>query len=300
MIVSRSFAEVRGLGHGSVGLVPTMGYLHEGHISLLEAARDDAETVVMSLFVNPLQFGEQGDLDAYPRDRDRDLGIAEQFGVDVVFAPTLAEMYPSEPVTRVVLPSMTKRMEGTHRPGHFDGVATVVAKLFAGIQPDTAYFGRKDAQQLAIIARMTADLSIPIGIRPQPTIREADGLALSSRNVRLDPEARQGAAAISGALMAAGDLVEAGETDAGSIAADAMSRLAAAPGVEPEYCEWATVADLEQPENVSGGMFLATAARVGGIRLIDNIHVDEGPDGPVVDRGLIIEHASVLYDRKDD
>jgi pantoate--beta-alanine ligase len=277
-----------------------MGFLHEGHVSLLDAARAADDTVVMSLFVNPLQFGEQHDLDVYPRDRDRDLGLAEAAGVDVVFAPTVEEMYPAAPVTRVVLPDMTERMEGVHRPGHFAGVATVVTKLFAGIQPDRAYMGRKDAQQLAIVTRMTADLSLPVEIVPASTIREADGLALSSRNVRLDTGSRDAAAAISAALLGAADAIEAGERDASALAVRVHDELEAAPDVAPEYVAWANTNDLTEPDVVDGGMFLATAARVGGIRLIDNIHVDASESGLRVDRGVVIGGTSILYDREDD
>lgn len=300
MIVTGSFAEVRSHRDGSVGLVPTMGYLHEGHLALIDAARRSHDTVVMSLFVNALQFGDAADLASYPRDTERDLGIAEQAGVDVVFAPTHDEMYEREPLTRVVLPAMTQRMEGLHRPGHFDGVAIVVAKLLAGIQPDAAYFGRKDAQQVAVVSRMTQDLSLPVAIVPVPTVREADGLALSSRNVRLGDEPRRAAREISRSLLLAAEEIEAGATDPGMIAAGVRSRLEDAPGVAAEYVEWADGADLGVPPIVRPGAFLAVAALVGGVRLIDNIHVEAGSDGVVVDRGVRIGETSMLYRREDD
>ena len=300
MIITRLFEEVREACDGTVGLVPTMGFLHEGHVSLLDSARRSNDTVVMSLFVNPLQFGEQTDLDAYPRDLGRDFAIAEDAGVDVVFAPNIDEMYVGEPLTRVVLPEMTKRMEGSHRPGHFGGVATVVTKVFAGIQPDRAYFGRKDAQQLAIIGRMTRDLSFPVTVVPISTLREADGLALSSRNIRLGPKTRPGAAALSGALFHAADRIDQGDQDAVAIAADVWDALAACNRVEPEYAEWAVRHDLSEPDIVSGGTFLALAARVGGVRLIDNIHVDEIDERLVADRGVRIAETSMLYDEGDE
>jgi pantoate--beta-alanine ligase len=300
MIVTGSFATVRARHEGSTGLVPTMGYLHEGHLALIEAARGTHDTVVMSLFVNALQFGDETDLASYPRDTDRDLAIAEQAGVDVVFAPTHDEMYEREPLTRVVVPAMTQRMEGLHRPGHFDGVATVVTKLLAGIQPHAAYFGRKDAQQVAIVTRMTRDLSLPVAIVPVPTVRETDGLALSSRNVRLDDAARRAAGEISRALLEAADTIEAGEKDPGVPAAAVRSHLEEVPGVTPEYVEWADGVDLGVPAVVRPGAFLAVAARVDGVRLIDNIHVDEGPEGVVVDRGRWIEGTSMLYRGEDD
>lgn len=272
-----------------------MGFLHEGHIALLDEARKNEETVVMSLFVNPLQFGDPNDLDRYPRDRERDLAMAEASGVDIVFAPTLEEMYPSDPVTRVVMPDMTTRMEGAHRPGHFAGVATVVTKLFAGVQPDRAYFGRKDAQQLAIVTRMAADLSLPATVVPNSTVREPNGLALSSRNIRLSNDARNQAVAIGSGLMEAADAIEQGDTDASAIGERLMKRLTESEGVEPEYAEWATTTNLESPEVVAGGTFLATAAHVGGVRLIDNIHVDDTEAGLRVDRGVRIDRPSMLY-----
>lgn len=300
MIVTGSFAEVRTRRNGSVGLVPTMGFLHEGHLALIEQARQDHDTVIMSLFVNPLQFGDASDLASYPRDTQRDLDIASDAGVDVVFAPSQIEMYEREPATRVVLPDMTRRMEGRHRPGHFDGVATVVAKLLVGAQPDSAYFGRKDAQQVAIVTRMAADLSIPAEIVPVPTIREVDGLALSSRNVRLDESARRAALAISRSLMAAADDIERGATDPAVVVAGVRTALDQADGVDPEYADWAAVENLTEPAVIGAGTFLAVAAWVDGVRLIDNIHVDGDRENPAVDRGLRIEGSSMLYDRKDD
>lgn len=300
MIVTGSFAEVRSHHAGTVGLVPTMGYLHEGHLALIEAARESHDVVVMSLFVNALQFGDAADLAAYPRDTERDLGIAEAAGVDVVFAPSHDQMYELEPVTRVVVAPMAARMEGVHRPGHFEGVATVVTKLLAGLQPHAAYFGRKDAQQVAIVSRMTQDLSLPVTIVPVPTVRESDGLALSSRNVRLSSDARASARQISLALQMAADRIEAGAADTAAVAHAVWARLEEAAGVTPEYVEWADGVDLSEPDIVMPGTFLAVAAVVDGVRLIDNIHVEGGSGGVVVDRGRIIEGTSMLYRGEDD
>ncbi len=195
---------------------------------------------------------------------------------------------------------MTRRMEGAHRPGHFEGVATVVTKLLAGIQPDAAYFGRKDAQQVAVVTRMASDLSLPVTIVPVSTIREADGLALSSRNVRLGRVAREAALAINRSLMAAADVIEAGATDPRPVAAAVRDGLVAAEGVDPEYAEWGAVDDLSEPATIRTGTFLAVAARVDGVRLIDNIHVDDADGDLRVDRGVRIEGRSMLYDRKDE
>ena len=201
MRVTKTFAETREASSGVVGLVPTMGFLHEGHMSLIAAARMTSDTVVMSLFVNPLQFDRDADLARYPRDLERDVALATHAGADIVFAPDVEEMYPDEQLTRVMVNRLSDEMEGPNRPGHFEGVATVVAKLFAGLRPRAAYFGRKDAQQLAIVKRMTADLSMPIDVVGVPIVREADGLALSSRNIFLSLGEREAALQLSGGLM---------------------------------------------------------------------------------------------------
>lgn len=290
-----TFAEARALGKGVVGLVPTMGFLHEGHLSLLEAARQSCETVVMSLYVNPLQFGEPDDLARYPRDLERDLGLAAEAGVDVVFVPGPAEMFPTEPATQVHLPALTETMEGTHRPGHLEGVATVVAKLFAGLQPDRAFFGRKDAQQLTVVRRLAADLSFPVEIVGSSIVRESDGLALSSRNVLLNGSGRRAALALHAGLFTAADLVDAGEREVRVLEDAARAVSADTDGVDLEYASLATqeeaalVSTLEQPS------FLAVAARVGGVRLIDNVHFDPGPGGISVDRGKRLDRPSIVY-----
>ena len=297
MKVAATFAESRSLTVGTVGLVPTMGYLHEGHTSLLSAASAENDTVLMSLFVNPLQFDEVGDLDRYPRDIDRDLQFAEDGGADVVFAPGVDLMYPPGEDTRVSLPSLASSMEGQHRRGHFEGVATVVARLFGGLQPQRAYFGRKDAQQLAIVRRMAEDLAFPIEIRGRPIVREADGLALSSRNVFLDESARDSALSLIGGLQAAADLAEAGQLEARALESIVATTLVdAGPGVEPDYVTLAARQDAAPLPRLDRSCFLAVAARVGGVRLIDNVHFDLTEVGMSVDRGVRLDRPSILYE----
>ena len=274
-----------------------MGYLHEGHTSLLSAASAENDTVLMSLFVNPLQFDEVGDLDRYPRDIDRDLQFAEDGGADVVFAPGVDLMYPPGEDTRVSLPSLASSMEGQHRRGHFEGVATVVARLFGGLQPQRAYFGRKDAQQLAIVRRMAEDLAFPIEIRGRPIVREADGLALSSRNVFLDESARDSALSLIGGLQAAADLAEAGQLEARALESIVATTLVdAGPGVEPDYVTLAARQDAAPLPRLDRSCFLAVAARVGGVRLIDNVHFDLTEVGMSVDRGVRLDRPSILYE----
>jgi pantoate--beta-alanine ligase len=231
------------------GLVPTMGALHPGHVALLRAARQENERVVMSLFVNPAQFDEQADLDAYPRDEARDLEIAEAEGVEVVFAPTADELYPPGFSTWVD-PGETGA-EGAARPGHFRGVATVCLKLFDLVQPERAYFGQKDAQQIAVIRRLVRDLNVPVAIRAVPTVRDTDGLALSSRNARLSKEEREQALGLPRALASA-----VGELDPVAAARGSLN------GLEPEYVEVLDLGDAR---------ILAAAVRVGATRLIDNV-----------------------------
>jgi pantoate--beta-alanine ligase len=294
--ITKSFGETRVVASGTVGLVPTMGFLHEGHLALIEAARRSSDTVVMSLFVNPLQFDRDVDLARYPRDEERDMRLAEAAGADVVFAPDVGEMYPGEQLTRVRLDRLGDAMEGPKRPGHFEGVATVVAKLFAGIQPDRSYFGRKDAQQLAIVRRMAFDLSFPTEIEGVPIVREADGLALSSRNVFLSAEERAAALALNQGLMRAADLVESGEKDGRAIAAAARAVIDAVPELDLEYVTLAGQ-DLAQPlERLDRPAFLAVAAWSGKTRLIDNVHFDVASKGFVADRGTRLGSRSALYE----
>jgi pantoate--beta-alanine ligase len=257
----------------SIGLVPTMGYLHEGHLSLLRVARSECDLVVMSLFVNPAQFGPGEDLDRYPRDEERDLRLAAEAGADFVYAPPVEEVYPEGFATQVgVEGNLTEVLDGDpYRRGleHFRGVTTVVVKLFNTVQPDVAYFGQKDAQQVAVIRRMVADLDIPVRIEVLPIVREADGLAMSSRNAYLDPRARDQAAALSRALRAAEETAVAEGLDAALDAAGAELRAA---GVEPEYLEARdaeTLIPLAEPNGRP--VLIAVAAEVGGARLIDNV-----------------------------
>jgi len=299
MKITSTMAETLELyGDGVVGLVPTLGYLHEGHVALLEAAREDCTTVAMTVFVNPLQFNEASDLERYPRDLDRDVELARGAGVDIVFAPSVEEMYPLPVETVVSVPRLGERMEGAHRPGHFDGVATVVAKLLAGLRPDRAYFGKKDAQQLAIIRRMSVDLSLPGTIVARPTVRESDGLALSSRNVFLSPQDRESALALSRGLMEAADAAEAGERDGRVLERIAWKALEEAPNLVPDYVALATARDVEPIEELGEDAFLALAARVGGVRLIDNVHLDVDEGAVSIDRGILLERASVLYSQE--
>jgi pantoate--beta-alanine ligase len=240
---------------GSVGLVPTMGALHAGHESLIRAAREENDVVVVSLFVNPAQFNDPRDLEAYPRDERRDGEIAERHGADVLFAPAQDEVYRAGASTKVIVEGLGEVFEGAHRgPGHFAGVCTVVAKLFNMVQPDRAYFGQKDAQQVAVLKRMVADLDFPLEIRVQPTVRDPDGLALSSRNARLSPEERQRALALNAALQAAAQGgLEAGEA------------VLAENAIQPEYFAAVDPGTFETP-----GDLIVIAATIGTTRLIDN------------------------------
>ncbi len=260
----------------TIGLVPTMGSLHEGHLSLLRAARAECDVVVMSLFVNPAQFGAGEDLDRYPRDEERDLRLAGEAGVDYVYAPAVAEVYPEGFATGVeVGGNLTAVLDGDparRGAGHFRGVATVVAKLFNSVGPDVAYFGQKDAQQAAVIRRMARDLDFGVRIDVLPTVREADGLAMSSRNAYLDPRAREQAAALSRALRAAEEAAAAGNLEAALEAAAAELRAA---GVEPEYLEARDADDLTPVAELGEGpVLVAVAAEIGGARLIDNLLIE--------------------------
>ena len=256
----------------SIGLVPTMGFFHEGHLSLIRRARERSDVVVVSLFVNPAQFGPGEDLEGYPRDEARDLGLAQEEGVDIVFAPPVHEVYPEGFATVVEVGGLTDVLEGDPRhrgSGHFRGVTTMVTKLFNMVAPDVAFFGQKDAQQTIVIRRLTRDLDIPVEIEICPTVRDSDGLALSSRNVYLSPEERERALALSRALRAAETSVAGGESDPDAVLAAARDELEAA-GVEPDYLELRSTTDLSPLARVNGSALLAVAARVGKARLIDN------------------------------
>jgi pantoate--beta-alanine ligase len=264
----------------TVGLVPTMGFLHEGHRSLMRAARAECGFVVVTIFVNPLQFGPTEDLDRYPRDLDGDLASCSAEGVDVVFAPMAAEMYPhGAPATTVHVAGLTERLCGAHRPGHFDGVTTVVAKLFAIAGPCRAYFGRKDAQQLAVVSRMATDLNLPVTVVGCPLVREPDGLALSSRNAYLSAEERAVAPTLHRALDAAAAAVAAGERDAARLVAQVRATIAAEPAFEVEYVECVDPDSLAPVSTLTGPALLALAARLGATRLIDNVVLTPEPVG---------------------
>jgi pantoate--beta-alanine ligase len=290
-IVAR-MSEARSRSRGRVGLVPTMGYFHEGHLALMQRARADCDTVVVSLFVNPLQFNDPADLARYPRDLARDAALAAGAGVDLLFAPEPEEMFAEPPRARVVVSGLTDRMEGPHRPGHFDGVATVVAKLFAGLQPRLAFFGRKDAQQLAVVRRMAADLGFPLTVVGCPIVREPDGLALSSRNVFLTSEDRPAALGLSRGLFAAARAVVRGERD-GAV----LERLVreASGGMTFEYVELASQDTVERLAVLDRPAFLAVAARVGAVRLIDNVAFDpEREGGFAADLGVSLDRPGLL------
>jgi pantoate--beta-alanine ligase len=258
-----------------VGLVPTMGAFHDGHLSLMRAARGQNATVVVSLFVNPAQFGPTEDLAAYPRDEARDLQLAEAEGVDFLFAPAVEEVYPDGFDTTVEVGDLTGPLDGAARPGHFKGVTTVVTKLFNIVGPDAAYFGQKDAQQALVIHKLVRDLNVPVRIEVCPTVRERDGLAMSSRNAYLSAEERKRALALSRALRAAERTVDLGALDAAAVIDAARGELDAA-GIEPEYLELRSATDLSLAERVNGSTLLAVAARVGRARLIDNTMLKGG------------------------
>jgi pantoate--beta-alanine ligase len=256
----------------TIGLVPTMGSFHEGHLSLIRRARAQSDVVVVSLFVNPAQFGPGEDLEAYPRDEHRDQALAEAEGVDVLFAPPLEEVYPDGFDASVAVGGLTDVLCGDPRrrgPEHFAGVTTVVTKLFNMVGPDVAYFGQKDAQQALVVGKLVRDLDMPVRIEVCPTVRDPDGLALSSRNAYLTDAERTRALGLSRALRAAEASVAAGEIDAGRVLAAARGELDAA-GIEPEYLELRSTDDLSPVERVNGSTLLAVAARVGRARLIDN------------------------------
>ncbi|MDF1595968.1 MAG: pantoate--beta-alanine ligase [Acidimicrobiia bacterium] len=293
MKVVGTFAAVRDLAAGVIGLVPTMGFLHEGHLALVDTARRECDTVVMSLFVNPLQFDETRDLSRYPRDSGRDAHLAAEQGVDVLFAPELEEMYPRPQLTRVRVSDVTEGLEGPLRPGHFEGVATVVAKLFIGTGADRAYFGRKDAQQLVTVTRMAFDLSMPVEVVPVPIVREPDGLALSSRNVFLSPEERDRASGISAGLMAAAGAAEDGERSAEELETMVAGHLG---DLEVDYVTLADADSAQPVRRLEQDSFLAVAARVGNTRLIDNVFFRVTSAGIEADRGHRLEGPSILYE----
>ncbi len=285
MQVVTSFSELRIMRsslQGSLGFVPTMGYLHEGHLSLVRAARAQNPSVAVSIFVNPAQFGPGEDLDKYPRDLTRDLELLRSAGADLVWTPRGDDMYPPGFQTWITVENVAERLEGALRPGHFRGVATVVAKLFNAVQPDRAYFGQKDAQQVAVIRRMVRDLDMPVQIVVNPIVREPDGLAMSSRNVYLNPDERQAATVLSRALRAAQAAYQAGERDAARLREIALQVFAGEPLACVQYVDVADADTLEALQTLAPGQraLLSTAAHVGATRLIDNLILSEDENPP--------------------
>ena len=278
MIVRTPFEarrERRELGR-SVGFVPTMGALHEGHLSLVRRARDENAHVAASVFVNPAQFGPREDLAAYPRALERDLGLLEQEGVALVFAPEAGAMYPPGFETWVEPGGLADRLEGERRPGHFRGVLTVVAKLFNAIEPDRAYFGQKDAQQAILIRRMARDLDFAADVVICPIVREPDGLAMSSRNVYLSPEERKAATVLARALAAASAAWDAGERRGDVLRRTALTVLAAEPLASPDYVSAADPSTLLETDGPAGHLLISTAVRFGATRLLDNVVLPHG------------------------
>ncbi len=258
----------------SLGLVPTMGYLHEGHLALVRQARRENDFTAVSIFANPMQFGPEEDFARYPRDLPRDLQLLAEEAVDVVFVPSVTEMYPPGFSSTVEVSGVTDRLEGAARPGHFRGVTTIVNKLFNLFQPTRVYFGQKDAQQVVVIRKMVVDLAIPLDIVTVPTVRDPDGLALSSRNAYLSASERQAATTLSRALFTAATLFEAGERDAERLRAAAFRQLVTEPVIQPEYVSLADARTLEELSVVDRPALLSLAARVGPARLIDNVLLD--------------------------
>lgn len=274
MQVAETIATMRQLRAGMpgrTGFVPTMGYLHEGHLSLVRRARQDCDHVIVSIFVNPTQFGPHEDFDRYPRDLKRDLALLEKEGVEVVFTPSVEEMYPPGFHTFVEVGGVTERLEGASRPGHFRGVATVVTKLFNIVQPHCAYFGQKDAQQLVVVRKLVRDLDLPIEIVPVPTVREPDGLAMSSRNVYLSPQERQAARVLFRALSLARDLFAGGERDAERVRQQMLALIAAEPLARIDYVSVADADTLQELDQIDRPALVSLAVDIGSTRLIDNV-----------------------------
>ena len=260
----------------TVGFVPTMGYLHNGHLSLMAVAKKENDLVVTSVFVNPTQFGPAEDFSKYPRDLERDIRLMETVGVDIVFAPEVEEMYGAQgALTFVDISQLSDHLCGAKRPGHFRGVCTVVTKLFNIVQPDCAYFGQKDAQQALIIKRMVHDLDIPVEVKALPTVREADNLAMSSRNIYLNPEERQAALILSRSLALAQQMIKDGERDAAIIIAAMRELIAKEPLARIDYISLVSQETVQPTEKIDGPILLALAVFVGKTRLIDNIMLEE-------------------------
>jgi pantoate--beta-alanine ligase len=254
-----------------LGFVPTMGALHEGHLSLVRAARASTDVVAASIFVNPTQFGPNEDLAKYPRSFERDCELLQREGVELLFAPSVEEMYPAGAVTWVTVEGLSDKLDGCTRPGHFRGVTTVVAKLFHVVEPDAAFFGQKDAAQVAIIRRMVRDLNLPVEIVVCPIVRDPDGLAMSSRNAYLDPEQRKHALVLHRSLMRMQGLADSGERDAAELLAAGRAEFEEERSVRLDYCELVDPDSLDPVADISNGALAAVAAFVGSTRLIDNV-----------------------------
>jgi pantoate--beta-alanine ligase len=277
MQVVRTIAEVRVLRRklrSTVGLVPTMGYLHEGHLALVRQARNENSVVIVSIYVNPAQFGPREDFGAYPRDLDRDLDLLRKEGTDIVFAPPDDQMYPGEFSSWVDVEKVTERLEGASRPRHFRGVATIVAKLFNIVQPTRAYFGQKDAQQVMVIKRMAADLNMDVEVVVVPTVRESDGLAMSSRNIYLSPKERQAATILFKALTLARQQRRTGEKDAEMIRQEMAALIGKEPLARVDYVSIADAETLEELNLLDRPAVASLAVRIGKTRLIDNMPLE--------------------------
>jgi pantoate--beta-alanine ligase len=270
----REWSRAQRAAGARIGVVPTMGALHRGHMALVEAVRERADRVIVTIFVNPLQFNESTDFDRYPRPIDSDLDTCREAGIDAVYAPTAATMYPPGFQTHVEPGELAERLEGPRRPGHFRGVTTVVTKLLNATLPDVAAFGQKDFQQLAIVRRMVRDLDLSVEILGVPIVREHDGLALSSRNVRLTPDDRSAALVISRSLTAAADAFAAGEHDAATLRSIALDGITAEPRADVEYVEVVDAMRLDPVERVEPPACILTAVWFGDVRLIDNVLLD--------------------------
>jgi len=277
LTIVKTISEIRALRQklkGSVGFVPTMGFLHEGHLALVKRAKADNSIVMVSIYVNPAQFGPREDLGAYPRDLNRDLELLRKEGTDIVFVPSDDEMYPREFSSWVDVEKVTERLEGASRPGHFRGVATVVAKLFNIVQPTRAYFGQKDAQQVVVINRMVADLNMNLEVVIVPTVRESDGLAMSSRNVYLSPKERQAATTLFKALTLARQLRQGGEKDAEKIRRQMTGLVGREPLAQIDYVSIADAGTLEELDLVDHPAVASLAVKIGKTRLIDNMPLE--------------------------
>jgi pantoate--beta-alanine ligase len=283
MVVTGKIAEVRDWVRAarrkgrSIGLVPTMGYFHEGHLELMRRARAENDLVVVSLFVNPTQFGPREDFRTYPRDPERDADLARGVGVDLLFTPAPEEMYPSEQAAWVQVEQITDRLEGASRPGHFRGVATVVAKLFNIVPADRAYFGQKDFQQLQVVRRMVRDLNFPVTVVAVPTVREPDGLAMSSRNTYLSPEERRAATVLYRALHHGQELIAGGQTDATRIRMAMQALISREPLARLDYLSIADPETFREQEKITLPTLLSLAVCIGRTRLIDNLLIEPAP-----------------------